>query len=84
MAVTLTASDLAAVGGWRPLPARVDEALVKDVDRTGGRIYRTHGAGYVLVRHGVGHTWPAVDDYFLAQAELVRPGRCPALADVGA
>ena len=80
----MAASDLAAAGGWRPLPARVDEALVKDVDRTGGRIYRTHGAGYVLVRHGVGHTWPADDDYFLAQAELVRPGRCPALADVGA
>ena len=80
----MAASDLAAAGGWRPLPARVDEALIKDVDRTGGRIYRTHGAGYVLVRHGVGHTWPAADDYFLAQAELVRPGRCPALADVGA
>ena len=78
----MAASDLAAAGGWRPLPARVDEALIKDVDRTGGRIYRTHGAGYVLVRHGVGHTWPAADDYFLAQADLVRPGRCPALADV--
>ena len=81
-AMLMAASDLAAAGGWQPLPARVDEALIKDVDRTGGRIYRTHGAGYVLVRHGVGHTWPAGDDYFLAQADLVRPGRCPALADV--
>ena len=80
----MAASDLAAVGGWRPLPARVDEALIKDVDRTRGRIYRTHGAGYVLVRHGVGHTWPADDDYFLAQADLLRPGCCPALADVDA
>jgi len=80
----MAAADLAAAGGWQPLPARVDEALIKDVDRTGGRIYRTHGAGYVLVRHGVGHTWPADDDYFLAQADLVRPGRCPALADVEA
>ena len=80
----MAASDLVAAGGWQPLPARVDEALIKDVDRTGGRIYRTHGAGYVLVRHGVGHTWPADDDYFLAQADLVRPGRCPALADVEA
>ena len=80
----MAASDLADAGGWRPLPARVDEALIKDVDRAGGRIYRTHGAGYVLVRHGVGHTWPAADDYFLAQADLVRPGRCPALADVEA
>ena len=80
----IAASDLAAAGGWRPLPARVDEALIKDVDRTRGRIYRTHGAGYVLVRHGVGHTWPADDDYFLAQADLLRPGCCPALADVDA
>ena len=80
----MAASDLAAAGGWRPLPARVDEALIKDVDQAGARIYRTHGAGYVLVRHGVGHTWPADDDYFLAQAALVRPGRCPALADVDA
>ncbi len=78
----MAASDLAAAGGWQPLPARVDEALIKAVDRTGGRIYRTHGAGYVLVRHTFGHTWPAADDYFLAQADLVRPGRCPALADV--
>ena len=80
----MAASDLAAAGGWRPLPARVDEALIKDVDRTGGRIYRTHGAGYVLVRHGVGHTWPADDDYFLAQADLARPGLCPTLADIDA
>ena len=80
----MAAADLAAAGGWRPLPARVDEALIKDVDRTGGRIYRTHGAGYVLVRHGVGHTWSADDDYFLSQADLARPGLCPALADVGA
>ena len=80
----VAASDLAAAGGWRPLPARVDEALIKDVDRTGGRIYRTHGAGYVLVRHGVGHTWPADDGYFLAQADLARPGLCPALADIDA
>ena len=80
----MAASDLADAGGWRPLPARVDEALIEDVDRTGGRTYRTHGAGYVLVRHGVGHTWPADDDYFLAQADLVRPGRRPDLADIEA
>ena len=71
---------LERAGGWRPVRRHVDAALVDDVARAGGGVYRTHDAGYVLVRHGEGHTWEADDAVFLAQAEAVRPGWCPALA----
>ncbi len=63
-----------AVLGWRPIPRSVDQALIADVVGGGYRAYRTHGMGYVLVRHGEGHTWQAEDDYFLAQAHETRPG----------
>ena len=73
---------LERAGGWRPVRRHVDAALVDDVARAGGGVYRTHDAGYVLVRHGEGHTWEADDAVFLAQAEAVRPGWCPALAGI--
>ena len=63
-----------AVLGWRPIPRSVDQALIADVVGGGHRAYRTHGMGYVLVRHGEGHTWQATDGYFLAQAHETRPG----------
>ena len=60
--------------GWRPIPRSVDQALIADVVGGGHRAYRTHGMGYVLVRHGQGHTWQADDEYFLAQAHETRTG----------
>ena len=63
-----------AVLGWRPIPRSVDQALIADVVGGGHRAYRTHGMGYVLVRHGESHTWQADDGYFLAQAHETRPG----------
>ena len=60
--------------GWRPIPRSVDQALIADVVGGGHRAYRTHGMGYVLVRHGEGHTWQADDEYFLAQAHETRTG----------
>ena len=60
--------------GWRPIPRSVDQALIADVVGGGHGVYRTHGMGYVLVRHGEGHTWQAEDDYFLAQAHETRTG----------
>ena len=71
---------LERAGGWRPVRRHVDAALVDDVARAGGGVYRTHDAGYVLVRHGEGHTWEADDAVFLRRAKAVRPGWCPALA----
>lgn len=73
-AMLISAHDLEAAGGWRRVPRQVDRALVEDVALAGGRTYRTHGFGYVLNRHGTGHTWDEGDAYFLTQAEDRRPG----------
>ena len=73
-AMMVTRHCFDAVMGWRPIPRSVDQALIEDVVSAGHRAYRTHGMGYVLVRHGEGHTWKAEDDYFLAQAHETRSG----------
>ena len=73
-AILIGRDDLEAAGGWQRIPRGVDRALITDVQSAGGRIYRTHGFGYVLVRHGVDHTWETDDSYFRDQAEDSRPG----------
>ena len=78
-ALLMGGDDMRAVG-WRPLRRGVDEALARDVVRAGGAVYRTHGFGYVFVRHGAGHTWLAPDRHFLASARSVHPGWRPDLA----
>ena len=74
--------DLERAGGWRRLPRHVDAALVEDVLRAGGGVYRTHDAGYLMVRHGDRHTWEADDAEFLVGAEAVHRGWHPALAGI--
>ena len=66
--------DLEEAGGWRRVPRRVDIALAHDVTLAGGRIYWTHGAGYLRVRHGDEHTWNVEDSHFLGRASEVRDG----------
>lgn len=73
-------NDFQRAGGWRRAPRHVDRALVEDVLAAGGAVYRTHDEGYILVRHGEGHTWTAGEGQFLDRAEEVRPGWQPALA----
>ena len=73
-ALMITRHCFDAVLGWRPIPRAVDQALIEDVVTGGHRAYRTHGMGYVLVRHGEGHTWQAEDYYFLAQSHETRAG----------
>ena len=75
--------DLDAIGGWRNAPAGVDWGLVEDVLQGGGAVYRTHGAGFMLVRHGENHTWGAGDGFFLKRAAHSVPGWAPALAGLG-
>ena len=48
----ISQGDLRSVGGWRPVPKSVDRALLDRVAQHGGLIYRTHGRGYIYVRHG--------------------------------
>ena len=66
--------DLDGAGGWRRVPRHVDNALAQDVFALGGRIYWTHGVGYVRVRHGDEHTWTVDDSHFLGRASEVRYG----------
>ena len=82
-AMLLRRADLVRAGGWRAVPRHVDQALIEDVVRIGGTVYRTHDTGYLLVRHGDRHTWEVDDEHFLADAETVQPGLQPHLAGIG-
>ena len=81
-AMLLRRADLKRAGGWRAVPRHVDQALVDDVLRLGGTVYRTHDTGYLLVRHGEGHTWEIDEERLLAGAETVLPGWQPQLAGI--
>lgn len=67
-------ADLDAVGGWRPVPRSVDRALLDRVLADGGLVYRTHGLGYVYVRHSAGHTASVRDEHFLTKVTQTFPG----------
>ena len=73
-----------AIGGWQGIPPNVDSTLIDNVIRWGGLVYRTHGNGYVLIRHGQRHSWNAGDDYFLDGAGAVHNNWRPDLAGIGA
>ncbi|WP_185995421.1 glycosyltransferase [Nocardioides campestrisoli] len=61
---------LDALGGFRRVRRFVDTQLLSGVEAAGGRIYRTHGLGYVLRRTGEGHTW-AMDDEEFRRPDIV-------------
>lgn len=66
--ILISQSDLRGVGGWRPVPKAVDTALIERVTQHGGLIYRTHGHGYIYVRHAqdssATNTWVVADSHF--------------------
>jgi len=66
--ILISQSDLRGVGGWRPVPKAVDTALIERVTQHGGLIYRTHGHGYIYVRHvqdsSATNTWVVADSHF--------------------
>jgi hypothetical protein len=72
--ILMSKADLMAVGGWRPVPKSVDRALLDRVLSEGGLVYRTHGLGYVYVRHSAGHTASVADEHFLTRIEDRREG----------
>ena len=78
----ISGHDLHEAGGWRRVPEAEDRALIEDVERSHGRIYRTHGAGYLLVRHGSGHAWQSEDAYFTAAPGEWRRGLDLAFAGI--
>ncbi len=65
--MTMAREDLAAVGGWQPVPRAVDTALLASVRDAGGTVYQPHDIGYLYVRgHDPGaHTWTAGVEHFL-------------------
>ncbi len=65
--ILISRADLLAVGGWRPVPKSVDRALLDRVLSSGGLVYRTHGLGYIYVRHSAGHTASVKDEHFLTK-----------------
>ena len=71
------------VGGWRDLAQEEDVALEEDVLRAGGSLYRTHGADFLVVRHGQHHTWKAADRRFVLDARKIVAGWAPEIADLG-
>ena len=81
-ALLISRIDLERVGGWRRVRNGVDHALIDDVLRAGGSVYRTHGAGMMVVRHKLSHAWEAEDRRFLANADGARDGWCPELAGI--
>ena len=83
-AMLISRQDLRDLGGWPAVRGGEDMALVHRVIRAGGRTYRTHGAGIVVVRHGQRHAWHSRDEDFLAQAQAVHRGFRPDLADLEA
>ena len=56
------------------MPKSVDRALIDSVQRDGGLVYRTHGLGYVYVRHGWQQTADVRDEHFLTRTADQRPG----------
>ncbi len=72
--ILISRADLAAVGGWRPVPKSVDRALLDRVLADGGLVYRSHGLGYVYVRRGSGHTASVRDEHFLTKTAATVPG----------
>lgn len=82
-AMLVSRDALNAVGGWREMGVGEDRALTQDVAAAGGRVYRTHGSGFLAMRHGTGHTWEVDDAYFLEQARDERVGCDLGFAGIG-
>jgi hypothetical protein len=62
------------MGGFPTFTHSVDQGLIHRVRERGGRVYRTHGYGYLLHRSGDGHTWAQRDAYFLESATRLWQG----------
>lgn len=75
-------SALEDVGGFPPVARAVDHHLKVAFKAAGERVFRTHGFGFALRRHGAGHTWEAGDQRFLDQAVRTFPG-LPEVLDLG-
>ena len=67
-AMMLSRGTLDSMGGWRPTRHSTDRSVLLDVFRNGGVGYRTHGLGYLYIRHDDGHTWVRSESLLLENA----------------
>lgn len=74
-AMMLPRDALADIGGWRPTHRAVDRFLCQQVLDSGGRIYQTHGFGFLVSRRDDGHTWESSTNRFLRGAVAQWRGR---------
>ncbi len=72
--ILISRADLDGVGGWRPVSKSIDRALLERVKQAGGLIYRSHGLGYMYVRHLAPHTASVASEHFLSKTERTWPG----------
>lgn len=78
----LARDDLRAIGGWQGDIPYEDRILIDNIARAGGRVYQTHGKGYLLMRHGDRHNWDVGDEYFLRRATEIHSGFRPSVAGI--
>jgi hypothetical protein len=77
---------LEEIGGWRPTVNSTDRSILVRVAEAGGVAYRTHGLGYLYIRHDDTHTWQRSDSHLLSGSfeqwrGLILPGEEADLVD---
>ena len=70
------------IGGYPPVGRAVDHYLKVAMRDAGLGIFRTHGFGFALRRHELGHTWTDTEDRYRAQAVRAFAG-IPAVVGLG-
>jgi len=78
----ITRADFDRIGGWRSVPRGVDTWLLDDVIAGGGMVYSAPGCGYLVIRHGRGHTNDRDESHYLGIAESTTDGWRPSLAGI--
>lgn len=81
-AMLVSRSGLDRVAGWQETLWGVDSALIREFVQARQRIYRTHGLGYMIVRHGNRHTCNVSDLQFLVEADRIWRGWKPEIAGI--
>jgi glycosyltransferase involved in cell wall biosynthesis len=67
---------LVELGGWPPRTRGEDLAIIRTYAGHHKGIHRIPPLGYILNRHGRGHTWRPAVDYFLFRSERTWRGLC--------
>lgn len=75
--ILATRTAFTRAGGFPCARTAEDVGLMERIRESGGRLYRTHGAGYVPVRHNTDHSWEVSDDHFIGRADAISFGWDP-------